>query len=67
MDEKAKINKREDFLRAYSNLPLSARREIILVLREDGPITWEVAYLEVKNTTPTGEKILEQLHELKII
>ena len=67
MTEKTQIDKRESFLRAYSNLPLSSRKEIISVLKEEGPITWEVAYLEVKNNTPKSEKILTQLRELNII
>ena len=57
---------REKFLRAYANLPLNTRKEIILVLEEQ-PITWEVAYLEVKNNTPNSEKILKKLEELGII
>jgi len=70
MIEKTKNNRREKFLRAYANLPLNTRTEIILVLEEEDikrPITWDVAYLEVKNNTPVSEKILEKLEELKII
>lgn len=59
-------NLREKFLRAYANLPLNARKEIILVL-EEGPITWAVAYFEVKNKTEKGEKILKKLDELNLI
>jgi len=61
---------REKFLRAYANLPFNTRKEIILVLEEEGkkqPVTWEVAYFEVKNNTPRSKKILEKLEELKII
>ncbi len=57
---------REKFLRAYANLPLNTRKEIILVFEEQ-PITWEVAYLEVKNNTPNSEVILKKLEELRII
>lgn len=68
-------NLREKFLRAYANLPLNTRREIILVLEEKSergdiikqPITWEVAYLEIKNNTSRSGKILEKLDELKLI
>ncbi len=66
MPNEIKNNLREKFLRAYSNIPLNARKEIILVL-EEGPITWEVAYLEVKNQTEKGKKILEKLSELNLI
>jgi len=66
MTNKMNNNLREKFLRAYSNIPLSSRKEIILVL-EEGPITWEVAYLEVKNQTGKSERILNKLNELKLI
>lgn len=61
---------REKFLQVYANLPLSVRKEIILVLEENGnkqPITWQVAYLEVKNDTGKSKEILERLEKLKII
>ncbi len=58
---------REKFLKVYSNLPINLRKEVILVLEEKGPISWEVAYLEVENKTKLGEKILERLSKLKII
>ena len=61
---------REKFLRAFANLPLNTRQEIILVLEEKGvkqPITWEVAYFEIKNNTPRSEKILQKLQELNLI
>lgn len=70
MPNETKNNRRERFLRAYANLPLNTRKEVILLLEEEGikqPITWEVAYLEVKNNTPRSEKILEKLEELKLI
>ena len=58
---------REKFLKLYSNLPINLRKEVILVLDKEGPISWEVAYLEIKNKTKLGEKILEKLSELNII
>jgi len=62
--------KREKFLRAFANLPLNTRKEIILVLEEGGvkqPITWEVVYFEIKNNTPRSGRILEKLQELNLI
>ena len=61
---------REKFLRAFANLPLNTRQEIILVLEEKGvkqPITWEVAYFEIKNNTPRSEMILEKLEALNLV
>ncbi|HEY4519379.1 MAG TPA: hypothetical protein VJK01_03410 [Candidatus Paceibacterota bacterium] len=62
-----KIDARERFLRAYSNLPLNARREIIVVLDEEGPVTWEAAYLEVKNDSEKAKEILGKLEKLNLI
>lgn len=58
---------KERFFKVYANLPINLRNEIILVLPERGPITWNVAYLEINNDTPLGEEILKKLIELRII
>jgi len=58
---------KEQFFKIYANLPLNLREEIILVLPGKGPITWNVAYLEINNDTELGKQILEKLLELKII
>ena len=59
--------RKETFLKIYANLPLSVRNEIIYVLKDKGPISWNVAYLEIKNNTKLGEEILQKLEDLKII
>lgn len=58
---------KEKFLKVYANLPINLRNEIVLVLSEKGPITWHVAFLEVKNETPLGAEILKKLTELSIV
>ncbi len=58
---------KERFLKVYSNLPLNLRDEIVLVLPGRGPVTWNVAYLEINNDTQLGKEILEKLVELKIV
>lgn len=58
---------KEKFFKVYANLPINLREEIVLVLPERGPITWNVAYLEVNSDTKLGEEILKKLSELKII
>ncbi len=55
------------FYRVYANLPINLREEIILVLPQKGPVTWNVAFLEVENDTELGKEILKKLNELKII
>ncbi len=62
MDEE----KREKFLKTYYNLPFKIREEVILDL-DDKPISWNVAYVEVKNKTEIGKTILQKLARLKII
>ena len=58
---------KERFLKIDSGLPLNLRKEVILVLDDKGPITWDVAYYEINNKTKIGEKILDTLSRLKII
>lgn len=55
------------FLKVYSNLSINLRKEVILVIKEHGPITWDVAYTEVENNTELSEKILKDLSNLEII
>lgn len=62
----ASLKGKDRFLRAYSNVPLGMRSEIILVI--DGkPITWDVAFIEINKNTKTGEKILKKLIGLEMI
>ena len=56
----------ERFMRVYSDLPLKLRKEIVMVIDEE-PITWNAAYIEVKNNTEKGKRILEKLVSLGII
>lgn len=58
---------KEKFLKIYANIPLGIRQEIILVLDDGRPITWDVAFIEVENDTPLSSQILEKLEKLKII
>lgn len=57
----------DKFFKVYANLPLNLRDEIVLVLPDRGPITWQVAYLEISNETVVGEEILKKLINLQMI
>ena len=57
---------RERFLKIYTNIPLNLRAETILVLDEE-PISWKVAYIEVFNSTEKGDQILKKLEEMKLL
>ena len=57
---------REKFLKVFANVPLGLRDDIILLI-DDKPLTWNVAYLEIKANTNRGTKILKELRGLKLI
>jgi len=59
-------NKKAKFLRIYANIPEELREDIIVVV-EDKTYTWNTAYLEIRDNTILGEKILKALEDLKII
>ena len=61
------MSNKENFLKIYANLPLGVRQEIILVLDDNRPITWNVAYVEVAADTILSKDILDKLERLKII
>lgn len=61
------MENKDRFIKVYSNLPINLRNEVILVLPDKGPITWNVAFLEVQNETELGKIIIRKLIELKII
>ena len=56
----------DKFFKIYSNLPMNVRKEIVLVI-DDQPISWAVAYNEISNETKLGENILKKLIKLEII
>ncbi|MDI6738384.1 MAG: hypothetical protein QME12_07790 [Nanoarchaeota archaeon] len=57
---------KEQFLKIYANLPLSLRKEIIIIFKKE-PMTWNAAYIEIFNNTKKSNVILNKLRELKII
>jgi len=61
---------REQFFKTYANIPLALRDEIILVVDNNGthePITWNVAYIEIKGGGEKAEDILNGLTVLELI
>jgi hypothetical protein len=61
------MERKDLFFQTYANLPINARKEIVLNLDPHGPITWEVAYREIKADTDLGKIILQKLFDLKFI
>ncbi|MBI2452365.1 hypothetical protein HYV50_04805 [Candidatus Pacearchaeota archaeon] len=58
--------KRAKFLRIFANIPENLRNDIIALV-DDKTYTWNTAYLEIKDDTSLGKKILKALEENDII
>lgn len=58
--------KEEDFFKIYSSIPIEERNNTVVVI-EKKPISWFLAYQEIKNKTGIGQKILKILKDLGII
>lgn len=67
IDNMGKEQQKRQFYKIFASLPINLREEVILVIPGKGPISWQVAYLEVDNNTELGAMILEKLCDLKII
>ncbi|PIS09032.1 hypothetical protein COT75_03645 [Candidatus Beckwithbacteria bacterium CG10_big_fil_rev_8_21_14_0_10_34_10] len=57
---------KEFFFKAYANLPLSLRQEIIVVL-DNEPLSWNAVKIEIENETSKGKAILVKLVQMRII
>ena len=58
---------KDRFLKVYANLPINLRNEVIAILPNTGPVTWNVAFLEIEGETELGKNIITTLVDLKII
>lgn len=56
-------SKRAEFLKIYANVPANLREDILVVV-EGKSYTWNTAYLEIKDNTELGRKILKAMEEL---
>ena len=57
---------KDRFLKVYSNLPMDIRKEVV-VLMDNKPISWDIAYEEIEKETDLGKKILKKLIQLNFI
>ncbi len=54
------------FTKVYSSLPLEERKLPVVVVSSE-PISWNMAYAEIKANTELGLQIVEKMVVLKII
>jgi hypothetical protein len=67
MEEKARIeDKRAKFMRIFANIQENLREDIIVVI-DKKPYTWNTAFIEIRENTQLGNKILKVLGEIEII
>jgi len=57
---------KEEFFRIYANLPLEERNNVVVIINQQ-PISWNIAYIEIKNSTKLGQQILKTLKDLDIL
>lgn len=61
-----KEDKRARFLKIYANVPEDLREDIVAVV-DAKSYTWNIAYLEIKDNTELGKKILNTLINMNLI
>ena len=59
-------DKKAKFLKIYANIPDNLRQDIIVVV-DKKTYTWNTSYLEIKNETQLGKKVLKALEDTGII
>ena len=64
--KKFMLENAERFFKVYSGLPFEERKLPIVVI-ENQPVNWDLAYEEITNETDRGKKILKLLIELEVI
>ena len=55
------------FLNVYANLPIGIRSEIVVIMDDEGPMTWNAAYVEIVSNTELGKKIYNKLESMGVI
>lgn len=57
---------KEKFLKVYANLPESERSQVIVII-DDKPYSWNVAYIEISSDTQLGKKIVKKMESMGIL
>lgn len=54
------------FIKVFANVPITQREEIVVVVNKQ-PISWNLAYEQLKTNGDLSEEIGKKLIELKVI
>ena len=57
---------RAKFMRAYANLPVPERFQVVAIVDEK-PYSWDVTYTEISDNTELGNKILKKMKLIGIL
>ena len=59
-------DKRAKFLKIYAGIPEEIRRDIVTVV-DKKPYNWDSAFIEIKEDTDLGKKILKTLESIELL
>lgn len=59
--------KKAQFNKTYANIPLGLREEIVVVLENNIPLSWNAAKIEIDNDTDNTNEILDKLSRLGLL
>lgn len=65
MDEEER--KKAQFNKTYANIPLGLRDEIVVILENNIPLSWNAAKIEIDNDTNKVDEILDKLSKLGLL
>ena len=57
---------KDRFLKVYANLPETERSQVIVII-DDKPYSWNVAYIEIRSDTELGKKIVKKMESMGIL
>ena len=60
------MENKDRFLKVFSNLQIDVRKEIVVVI-DNQPISWDVAFAEINKETKLGKNILEKLVKMELV
>lgn len=61
------MDKKAQFYKTYANIPLGLRNEIVVVVGDNEPLSWNAAKIEIDNNTDKVAEILDKLNQLELL
>jgi len=61
------MDKKAQFYKTYANIPLGLRNEIVVVIGDNEPLSWNAAKIEIDNNTDKVTEILDKLDQVELL